>query len=303
MSSTTAIILNLSSGPDTEDDVRRDLEKLLREHNIDAKISLAHSGEQIGQMARKAIDEGCQRLVAAGGDGTVNAIASLVAGTDITLGVLPMGTLNHFARDLGIPFELEGAVRNLAEGRICQIDAGEVNGKLFINNSSLGLYPSIVRHREQQQERLGRSKWVALTWASLVMFGRYPYLHVKLSVDGEEIMTSTPLVFIGNNDYELHGFDIGRRAKLDDGKLSIYVPHKVGRFGMIWLTIRALFGRLRDAEDFNAIEAREVIIETGRKNLRVAIDGEVISMQSPLRYRICPKALKVIVPAEPANDT
>lgn len=294
-----AIILNLSSGPDTEDDVRRDLEKLLREHNIDAKILPAHSGAQIEQMARQAIDEGCERLVAAGGDGTVNAVASLVAGTDMILGVLPMGTLNHFARDLGIAPDLEKAVKTLGEGKICRIDAGEVNGKLFINNSSLGLYPSIVRHREQQQERLGRSKWLALAWASLVMFGRYPYLHVRLVVDGKDFTTSTPLVFIGNNDYELRGFDIGRRAKLDDGKLAIYIPHKVGRFGMIRLTIRALMGRLREADEFNAMEAREVVIETRRKKLRVALDGEVIPMHSPLRYRICQKALNVIVPAEP----
>lgn len=292
----TTIIINPASGPQSPKEQQERLQQLLRNNGLDADIRMADSGSQIQSLVREAIEGGSRRIVAGGGDGTINAVAGELAGSDLELGVLPLGTFNHFAKDLNIPLDLEGAVANLATGIVRKIDAAEVNGRLFINNSSLGLYPSIVKHREQQQERLGRSKGLALVWATLAMLGRYPQLHVKLELDGTKIDRKTPLVFIGNNDYELQGFSIGERRALDTGELCIYIPHKVGRLRLFWLTMTALLGSVKDADDFDAMHAREVTIETRRKRVRVAVDGEVVQMQAPLRYRICRKALNVVTP-------
>lgn len=296
------IILNPASGPQSQGTQQQQLQELLRKNGLQADIQTCGDGNNIESIIRKAIENGNKRIVAGGGDGTINAVAGELAGSDLELGVLPLGTFNHFAKDLGIPLDLEEAVKNLATGRVKKIDAAEVNGRLFINNSSLGLYPSIVKHREQQQERLGRSKGLALVWATFAMLGRYPQLHVKLEVDGKKIDRKTPLVFIGNNDYQLQGFSIGERTAMDRGRLCIYVPHRVGRLRLFWLTMTALFGSVKDADDFDALQAREVTIETRRKRVHVAVDGEVARMEAPLRYRIRPKALNVVVPEESGNS-
>src|SRR5204862_429264 len=157
------------------------------------KLLIAAEGEDLTALARQALERKPPMIVAGGGDGTLNAIAALVAGTSTALGVLPLGTLNHFARDLHIPTDLEGAVRTLAEGHVVRIDVGEVNGRVFLNNSSVGLYPSLVHHREQQQMRLGRSKWNALFWSAWLMLRRYPMLDVSVKAGREAIACRTPL--------------------------------------------------------------------------------------------------------------
>ena len=126
-------------------------------------------------------------IVAAGGDGTVSAVAANVAGTGIPLGVLPLGTLNHFARDLGLPFDVEEAVRVLKSGRAIAVDTGEVNGHTFMNNSSIGLYPRLVRYRNQQQHRLGRGKWSALLRATLTVLHRHPLFGVRVCTSDTEL--------------------------------------------------------------------------------------------------------------------
>ncbi len=301
MSAPITIIVNASSGGEKDAALLKDLDDAIRRHRLDARVEQAESGEEIERLARRALDQGCGTIVAGGGDGTISAIAGMVAGTDITFGVLPFGTLNHFAKDLGIPLEIDGAVRVLAEGHTIRADVGEVNGRVFVNNSSLGLYPHIVRHREQQQERLGRSKWVALAWATLTMLGRYPSIDVHISTDGKEIITRTPLVFIGNNEYSIDGFTIGTRKHLTDGMLSLYIPHRAGKLKLFWFALRALVGRLREAGEFDATSVTEILISTRQKSIHVAVDGEVVTMQTPLRYRIRPGALRVVVPL-PATD-
>ncbi|HKQ53548.1 MAG TPA: diacylglycerol kinase family protein [Pyrinomonadaceae bacterium] len=294
-----AVILNASSGTGDKEIVRKRLAGLFSEGGLDARISLAQSGEDIIELARSAVREGCRPIVAGGGDGTVNAVASVIVGTDNTLGVLPLGTLNHFAKDLHLPLDLDAAARVIAEGREARVDVGEVEGRIFLNNSSLGLYPSIVRHREKQQERLGRGKWPAFLWATLTVLKRYPFLSVRLSTDDQRLIRRTPFVFVGNNEYEMESFDIGARSCLDAGHLSLYVAHRTGRLGLLRLAWRALFGGLRDAEDFDALCTTEVFIETRRpKRLRVATDGEVTIMTTPLHYRVRPGALRVLVPKE-----
>jgi diacylglycerol kinase family enzyme len=297
-----AVIINASSGTDDKEEAVQYLEALFGARGVDASVRLARSGEEIIELARRAVKERREPVVAGGGDGTINAVAAQLVGTESTLGVLPLGTLNHFAKDLKIPLDMEGAAQTILDGRAVQVDVGEVNDRIFLNNSSLGLYPSIVHRREQQQHRLGRGKWPAFIWAALSVLKRYPFLSIRLHVDERELARRTPFVFIGNNEYVMESFDIGARSCLDAGQLSLYIAHRTGRMGLLRLAWRALFGGLRDEEDFDALCTRELWIETRRRRLRVATDGEVTVMQTPLHYRVRPRALKVIVPQTVTSD-
>ena len=296
-SSGLTCILNSTAGSHPGPEVREKLSRIFAENGTPARIHLASSGAEIPELARRAVKENSQTIVAGGGDGTVNAVANELVGTSITLGVLPLGTLNHFAKDLHIPQDLEGASRNLFTGRAVPVDAGEVNGRIFVNNSSLGIYPRIVRLREEQQKK-GRNKWVAFAQVSVSVLRHYSLLRVRLRADGKELSCKTPLVFIGNNKYELEGLKIGERRRLDGGELCLFVANRVRRVDLVRLAFLALFGRLHEASDFDVLTTKQISIETRRPRTSVAMDGEVNEMNTPLNYRTHPGTLRVIVPVK-----
>ena len=291
----TKVIINARSGLSDKEEVRRQLSEVFSASGMTADISLARDGAEVTELAHTAARDDWSMIVAGGGDGTINAVASAVTGTGKVLGILPLGTLNHFARDLKIPNDLEAAAQIIIAGRAINVDVGEVNGHIFLNNSSLGLYPIIVHEREKKQ-RLGSGKWPAFIWAAVAALRRYPFLDIRLSADGKEFRRRTPFVFIGNNEYAMEKLNIGLRDCLDRGQLSLYMTHRTGRWGLVRLALRALLGRLREDKDFLAMCTSEVMIETRRKRLRVAFDGEVDVMEVPLHYRVRPGALRVIVP-------
>ncbi len=295
---TIAVIINGSAGKGHDDELTSHLRHKFAARGIDARVTLAQSGDEMIGAARAALDGGMAIVVAGGGDGTINAVASVMAGTGVAFGVLPLGTLNHFARDAGIPLGLDEAIATVVDGRRRNVDVGEVNERIFLNNSSLGLYPDIVRDREKQQQRLGRNKWVAALWATLGALRRYPFLSLRLRLgEGEDdLARRTPFVFIGNNEYTMAGLSIGARSALDGGKLSLYVAQRPGRLGLVRLGWRALTGRLAQEKDFDVLLADAMQIDSRHKRIRVATDGEVTIMTTPLRYRIRPGALSVIVP-------
>ncbi|TFW31655.1 diacylglycerol/lipid kinase family protein [Massilia horti] len=292
-----AVIINGRAGNGHDDAALDAVQAQFHAAGLEAAITLAQDGAQMIEAARTALDDGAALVVAGGGDGTVNAVASVMAGSGVAFGVLPLGTLNHFAKDLGIPLALEQAVRVLADGRPTEVDVGEVNGRIFLNNSGLGLYPDIVHQREKQQ-RLGRGKWPAVLWATLAALWRYPFLSIRLAVDGQRLARRTPFVFIGNNEYTMQGVSIGMRDRLDAGKLSLYVAQRPGRLGLLRFAYRALRGTLAQERDFDMLLTEEMEIASRRRRLLVATDGEVSLMEMPLRYRIRPGALTVIVPTE-----
>lgn len=290
------VIINQGSGAaSAEIDIKTQLEEAFKANNLQARISVAESGEHLMKIAEIAAKSDAEIVVAGGGDGTISSIASRLAGTEKSLGVLPLGTLNHFSKDLQIPQNLDEAVRLIAEANTKQIDVGEVNGRIFINNSSIGLYPKIVRRREKQQ-RLGRGKWSAAFWAATNVLRRYPFVNIKLIIDEKEIRRKTPFLFVGNNTYEMDFLNIGTRKCLDEGKLSVYLLHRTGRLGLLMLALRSIFGVMQRAKDFESLCVENFEIETHRKTLLVARDGEAELVETPLRYRIHPKALRVIVP-------
>lgn len=294
--SAIAVIVNAGAGLGHDEALVKSLHDKFAVHGLRPDVVLAHSGQEMIAAAQSALARGVDAVVAGGGDGTINAVASVVVDSQVLFGVLPMGTLNHFAKDLGIPLDLDQAIAVIARGRVRRVDIGEVNGRIFLNNSSLGLYPDIVRDRERQQRRLGRGKWLAFCWATLAALRRYPFLNVRLQLGENSHPRRTPFVFIGNNAYTMQGFNIGERARIDGGQLSLYVAQRTTRLGLLRLAFHALLGRLAQARDFDAVLARELLVETRHRRLRVATDGEVTVMATPLRYRIRPGALAVLAP-------
>ena len=293
-------IVNAAAGDEGKREIADGLMPVFADHGFDARLVMAGDGSEMDSVARDAVRAKPDIIVAGGGDGTINAIAAHVAGTGIALGVLPLGTLNHFAKALRLPLDPQLAATVVASGKTAVIDVGEVNGKIFLNNSSLGLYPRLVRRREEQQEQLGRGKWPAALWAAITLLRRHPLLDIRLTVNGKCINRRAAVVFIGNNVYSMSGLSIGERERLDCGQLSLFVTHRNGRRGLLALALRALFGRLRGAAGLDALVTEAVDIESRHMRLPVSIDGEVVSLDAPLRYRIRPGALTVIVGPAPA---
>ena len=215
-------------------------------------------------------------------------------------GVLPIGTLNHFAKDVGIPLSLETAVRNVFTGQVTKVDVGEVNGRVFVNNSGIGAYPHFVRQREEEQ-RHGHAKWVAFVLAVGSVIRRHSRLRVRLLMsEAEALALVTPFLFVGNNRYEVSGLEIGTRSSLDSGRLWVCMPPpRTGRRYLVRMALRALMGRVTDHE-LHAFEVEEISVQPETPRVNVSTDGEVSIMDAPLHYRIRPRALGVVVPIRSA---
>jgi diacylglycerol kinase family enzyme len=248
----------------------------------------------LGSAARRAAAERAGTVVAAGGDGTVAAVASALVDSTTALGVLPAGTLNHFAGDLHLPLDLLGAAQVIARGRTRRVDVGEVNGRFFLNNASIGLYPRIVAKRDSQRQRLGRGKWFAMALAAISVFRRYPLVHVSMRMNDQIVRCTTPIVFVGNNRYETSLLNLGRRSALDGKELCVYFAIATGRLSLLRLGLRAILGRLKQDRDFRMLIVDRLTLETRRRKIRMALDGEVVPMEPPLEFRVRAGALLVL---------
>lgn len=273
------------------------IEAALRTEGVVADVRCV-PGQDLELEAKAAASSGADAVIASGGDGTISAVAAALAGTETPLGVLPAGTLNHFAKDLGIPLDLNAAARVIAAGHVSRIDVGTINSRVFINNSSLGVYARALVERDTHRSQWGLGKWPAMTLAAIRVFWRSPMLRVRLDTAAGSISRKTPLVFVGNNRYRLDLFNVGARHRLDGGELSLYVANVSTRWGMLTTIVRGLAGQLEQARDFENMYTTSVWIEARRKRRHVAIDGEVVRMAPPYHYRIWPGALRVIAPAK-----
>jgi diacylglycerol kinase family enzyme len=297
------IIMNAGSGRGGSFEAARRIETLLAEAGRPGRLTLARHGRDIGPAAERAVERGTSGLVAAGGDGTVNTVAKVAIEAGVPLGVLPQGTLNHFAKDLGVPTDLDGALAVVLAGHTRQVDVGEVCGRIFVNNSSLGVYPRIVRLRERFGVR-GPAKWLAALWATLAVLRRHPFAGVRLVVDGEPVLRRTPFVFVGNNEYRMEGLGAGTRETLDRGVLALYVMNASGRRSLVWLGFQVLLGRTARLRELDTFLLTEATVEVRRGSIGVALDGEVVELRPPLVYRSRPGALRVFAPhpEEPPPD-
>jgi diacylglycerol kinase family enzyme len=292
------VIVNRSGGTlkGSEDEEAR-IAAAFEAAGVEADLRMTEPADIFEALKEAAAAPGLDAVVAGGGDGTLSCAAGHLADTGRAFGILPLGTLNHLARDAGIPAKLEEAAAVIAAGHVREIDVAEVNGRVFVNNSSVGLYPDMVMLREQEQEKRGSSKRMAMLRAGLASLRHFRRHRLWISAPGLEAPIRTPLLFVGNNRYQVNLLGLGQRERLDEGELCLYAIRARSRLHLFWAGIRGVFGKLDQQRDFITAYVSEAEISADRPTLTLSADGETVRMETPLRYRIRPKALRLIVPA------
>jgi len=236
-------------------------------------------------------------IVAAGGDGTLNAVASKLMGTDIPMGILPLGTFNYVARVLNIPLDLLDAAKAIGEGQPRSVHVAQLNQHIYLNNASLGLYPLFIQKREQFNKHFGRFPLHAYTSALDVLIRDRKELKLEVEVDGQRYPVKTPLIFFGNNQLQLAEMKLRIAEAAEAGKVAGVVVAKSDKrtlFKTLWQLIK---GNLDQASDVYSFAADEVIVHSKRNKLTVAVDGEIVTMTPPLKITVRKHALNIMVPA------
>lgn len=295
-----AVFINSSAGSmlgqSQETAFRRALDCFASFH-FPASIRFGPS-DLIPMLAREAVKDGLDLIVAGGGDGTISSVAEVATANGIPLGVIPLGTHNHFAKDLKIPLDFSQAVQTLAQGEPKAIDVGEINSHIFINNASIGAYPRIVEERGELIQRGQKRKSLAMLAATWKVFARAPLLFVTLELDGERHFHATPFVFVGNNRYQGNLFSSRFRPSLQEGKLCVFVARCTGIGCLTRLAVSAMLNRLERSPDFEILVGEKLRVYMRRRMIRTSKDGEVLRMPTPLTFSIRKRGLQVIVPKE-----
>ncbi|MEK0084058.1 diacylglycerol/lipid kinase family protein [Benzoatithermus flavus] len=262
-------------------------------------------GESLRREAERALGDAragrLDAVVVGGGDGSVNCVAGVLAGTGVPLGVLPLGTLNHFAKDLGMPQDLDAAVEAIVRSPPRAVDAAEVNGRVFVNNSLLGIYPYMVADRERRRKAHGLGKWAAMSLAFVRMLWRFPRRRLSICAEGWTRPYRTPCLFVGVNEYDFELFKVQRRVGMDKGELWLIVARHGHPLRFAWFAFRVAFRGLTGEDDFEVMRVSAAEVRAPVSRLRVATDGEISRMRTPLRYRILPRALQVLAPPAAAE--
>ncbi|MGE5479010.1 MAG: diacylglycerol/lipid kinase family protein [Chloroflexota bacterium] len=294
-------VLHNAKAKNASENIRKEEERIKEAFDkaggADLEFFAIESKELVAEAGRIA-GENFDIIAAAGGDGTLSAVVNGIVGRGVKFGVLPMGTFNNFAKDAKIPLELDAAAENILRGESRSIDLGEVNGRYFLNNSSVGFYPHMVRARKFRQWRLGGGKMFSGLSAFIKTFRLFPTYGARISYDDANEKVATPFIFIGNNFYNVHLLSFGKRDSLHGGKLSLYYSNSSTRSKFLVHAALALIGRINFAEEFTHALTKEASIHFGDRPVSVSMDGEVTTMRSPLLYRCRPGALETIMPKE-----
>ena len=281
------------------DRLQRTLEEAFAMVGLAADIHLV-DGKDIPETVRAYRD--APLVIVGGGDGTLGCAATELAGRSTALGILPLGTHNHLALALGLPAELSDAVKLFADPPIRAIDLVRVNGRCFVNNASIGLYPAMVEEREATRARHSVPKWVAAIPASMTALRRLRHHRLRLRHDGGEVAVATPMLFVGNNRYSLAPGHLGERTVLDRGTMSVLAIASHRRWSLIGFALRTLAGRVDMAADFAEVaETATMTVEGPSRHVRIALDGEVVRLAMPLRFETLPGGLRVVAPPSGAT--
>lgn len=297
------VLINATSGSVTgkDDAVRNALSAGFADHGIAAELHFL-PGDRLKTAAEKARARVAAReldaIVVSGGDGTIRTIADVLADSGVPLGVIPGGTFNHFAKDLRIPLDADEAIAVISAGYLRSVDAGQVNEYVFINNSSIGIYPYLVVERERRRTR-GLPKLVAMSWAILQAVRNFPIRRLSVTAEGWTERLRSPCIFVGNNEYTISGFQAGTRDNLDKGKLSLLMARHQSLAKLSLLALRSILGILNQSSDLRLTSLSALTVTSRRRQLLVAFDGEVEPMNTPLHYKIRPNALRVFAPSDP----
>ena len=266
---------------------------------ISSEANFNHLMEKVILRHQQAREAGV--VVAAGGDGTLNAVAAQLMGTDIPMGIFPLGTFNYVARLLNIPLDLLKAAETIATGKIREVHVAQINDHIYLNNASLGLYPLFIQKRELYNRRLGRFALNAYTSGLDVLIRDRKELKLEIEVDGKQYPVKTPLIFFGNNQLQLAEMNLRIAEAAEKGKVAGIVVAKSDKrtlFKILWQLIK---GSLDKAPDVYSFSGDEVEVHSKRKKLTVALDGEIVEMQPPLKISVRKNALKILVPHDSAS--
>ena len=293
-----ALVLNGAAGKKdalaNEDKIRARLTPNVREYVTYS----VRSGADIAGAAQRAAREGADIVVALGGDGTQSAVAGALAGSDTVMGVLPGGTFNYFARELGVGETLDAALDTLLTGQIRRMDVGDVNGRIFLNNASFGLYPKILERREAVYKRWGRSRVAAYWSVLLTLWEMRDPMHLSVTLDGTKRDLYTPLAFVARSAYQLENMGLEGADAVRDGQLALFLAKGHSPRHLIAAAFRLALGKTAQGQDFDLLIADEILIETRQPRRLLAFDGEKERATGPFRLRVQRGALSVIVPAE-----
>ena len=295
------IVLNTGSGRGDaqvlQDTIRRILDEAGRRYTLMPVDDPSKLTETAQAAVKRAQDEQGV-VIAAGGDGTLNAVAGTVLGKGVPFGILPQGTFNYFGRSYGISQDTEVALRGFLQGHLRPVQVGQLNGRLFLVNASLGLYPTLLEDREAYKQRFGRSRLVAL-WSGVVTLLRAPrQLRLQLETEGRSRELRTPTLVVGNNKLQLEHVGI-ESDELDRNRLVAMTVKPVGTLALYDLLVRGLFSRLGEAEHVISFGFDRLTVGIrGRKRVKVAMDGEISWMNTPLEFKVSPEPLPLVVPAD-----
>ncbi|HCN71435.1 MAG TPA: diacylglycerol kinase [Pusillimonas sp.] len=274
-----------------------------RKHRIFV-IENADSMKAIVQQAIEAAGQENGAVVAVGGDGTINFVASAVLESRCLFGAIPQGTFNYFGRTHRIPEEITAALDDLLSGEPVPVQVGLVNDRLFLVNASVGLYPELLEDREAFKQRYGRSRLVALWSAIVTAFRHHRYLDMVLEQGGKRVQFRATTLFIGNNRLQLEQVGMPQAESTKQGHLAAIAVKPVGTLAMLWLAARGALGRLADADNVMGFSFRSLAVAPlglwrGRKSglkrrIKVAIDGEIAWLSAPLAFRVAPEPLLLI---------
>jgi diacylglycerol kinase family enzyme len=290
------LIVNARSGLARHEPLGERARAYFLARDIQPQVDVVHSAEQLHDAIRRSAGGQSDIVVAAGGDGTISAVATMVVESGKVLGVLPLGTFNYFAHRLGVPVEPERALDVIAGGHVQAVTVGEVNGHIFLNNSSIGLYPSVLRQRESTYRRFGRSQMAAYLSAAVALARPPALMTLELAVDGAPLSRASPLLFVGANAHQLEAFGMKGIECVDAGLLAMYITQPLGTRRLWSLALSGLIKGFGDRPDLETLCGAEAVVTTRRKRIRVAVDGEILRLHSPLRFRSRAGALRVMVP-------
>lgn len=297
------VVMNAGSGRDDKDEQARRITDALRPHVARFEIRKTVQGSDLPRLAREVTDEGFDLIAAFGGDGTQSAIAGSLAGTDRIMAVLPGGTFNYFARDLGVGETLDEALDTIRNARVEEVDVACIDDLVFLNNISLGAYPHILKTREGIYRRWGRSR-LAAYWSVLVALRRLRHpTRVTTIVDGQRRDFTTALLFVARSAYQLDSFGLDGADAIRAGKMSVLIAKARRPLPLLGSALRLAFGYSAKDGDFDLIETDSLTIACGNKARLVAHDGEKTRMTPPFEIRMMPDALKILLPADGVSKT
>jgi diacylglycerol kinase family enzyme len=298
------LVVNLASGAGEGARVAEIASELCRAAGRKLVLHAPDRPSALGRMAESARTAASRQggvVVAAGGDGTVRTVARLLAGSEIPMAVVPVGTFNFFARNHAISEDPEAALRVAMEGTPQSVTLGEVNGEIFLINASFGLYAKAIRDRETSTDRFGRNRLVAiLSTVATLLAGRRP-LRLEIEVDGQAQEVRTPTVFVGNNALQLRHLSLNVAQCMKQARLAIVVMRPVGTWEMFRLTVRGLLRRLEEEESLRTFCADTLVVRNRRLPMAVALDGELLRIKPPLHFRSWPGAINLMVPRTSAD--